>query len=198
MDKIAWKGTTLLAPVPPVLVTCGTLNEPNAITIAWTGIINSHPPKTYISVRKERYSYELITNSKEFVINLPSADIIRAIDYCGVKSGRDEDKLANAKLSVEKIKGYKCPMLQESPVSIACRVTEIIPLGTHDMFLADITDVYVAEELINEKGKLNLAKAKLCAYAHGEYFQLGKRVGTFGFSVKKRKRKPQNKKSNKK
>ncbi len=197
MEKIAWKGTTLLGPVPPVLVTCGTMSEPNALTIAWTGIINSHPPKTYISVRKERYSHEIISQTKEFVINLPSAPIIRAIDYCGVRSGRDENKLEATNLGTQKVKGYKCPMIEQSPVSLACKVTEIIELGTHDMFLADITDVYVAEEYMDEKGKLNLAKAKLCAYVHGEYFQLGKRVGTFGFSVKKRKRKPTNKKGKK-
>ncbi len=197
MEKIAWKGTTLLGPLPPVLVTCGTQNAPNAITIAWTGIINSHPPKTYISVRKERFSHEIISKNKEFIINLPTAPIIRAIDYCGVKSGRDENKFEKTGLGLQKVKGYKCPMLEQSPVSLACRVTEIIELGTHDMFLADITDVFVAEELMDEKGKLNLAKAKLCAYVHGEYFQLGKRVGTFGFSVKKRKRKPKQNAKNK-
>ncbi len=197
MEKIAWKGTTLLGPLPPVLVTCGTQSAPNAITIAWTGIINSHPPKTYISVRKERFSHEIISQNKEFIINLPTAPIIKAIDYCGVKSGRDENKFEKTGLGIQKVKGYKCPMLEQSPVSLACRVTEIIELGTHDMFLADITDVYVAEELMDEKGKLNLAKAKLCSYVHGEYFQLGKRVGTFGFSVKKRKRKPKNNAKNK-
>lgn len=191
MNKIEWKGSTLLAPVPPVLVSCGTMEAPNALTVAWTGIINSQPPKTYISVRPERYSHDIIKESGEFVLNLPTSAMVRAIDYCGVKSGRDENKIAAAKLSVQPVNGFACPMISESPVSLACRVTEIVCLGTHNMFLADIVAVHVAEELLNEDGKLRLAKAGLCAYAHGEYFALGKKIGDFGFSVKKRKKKPQ-------
>ncbi|MEG2924080.1 MAG: flavin reductase family protein [Oscillospiraceae bacterium] len=191
MDKTTWKGSALLAPVPPVLVSCGTMEKPNALTIAWTGIINTIPPKTYISVRPERYSYDLIRESGEFVINLTTAAIIRAVDYCGCKSGRDEDKLAMAKLTVQPSSAIDCPMIAESPVSIECRVCDIIPLGSHDMFLAEIVAVNVATELIGEDGRLRLAKAGLAAYAHGEYFALGKKIGDFGFSVKKRKKKPQ-------
>lgn len=191
MDKIAWKGSTLLAPVPPVLVSCGTFEQPNALTIAWTGIINSQPPKTYISVRPERHSYNIIKESGEFTINLPTSDIIRAIDYCGVKSGRDGDKLAGARLTVQPGVAVKCPQIEQSPVSLECKVTEIVHLGTHDMFLADIVGVNVAAELIGADGKLKLAKAHLATYAHGEYFALGKKIGDFGFSVKKRKKKPQ-------
>ncbi len=191
MSKVKWKGTTLLAPVPPVLVSCGDLENPNVLTVAWTGILNSQPPKTYISLRKERYSYDIIKQSKEFVINLPTSKIVRAVDYCGVKSGRDENKFETAKLTPLGVEDTNCPIVEQSPVSLVCTVSEIVELGTHDMFIADIKAVYVSEELINEKGKLCLAKASLCAFAHGEYFALGRKIGDFGFSVKKRKKKPQ-------
>lgn len=191
MDKISWQGTTLLAPVPPVLVSCGTAEAPNVLTVAWTGILNSQPPKTYISVRKERFSHELIRRGGEFVINLPTAALVRAVDLCGVKSGRDGDKFAAAHLTAQPVPDFDCPMVAESPVSLACRVADIVPLGSHDMFIADITAVYVAADLVDEAGKLHLAKAGLCAYAHGEYFALGRKIGDFGFSVKKKKKKPQ-------
>ncbi|MEG0179530.1 MAG: flavin reductase family protein [Oscillospiraceae bacterium] len=191
MDKLEWKGSTLLAPVPPVLVSCGSMDKPNALTIAWTGIINSQPPKTYISVRPERYSHDIIKENGVFVVNLPTAAIIKAVDYCGVKSGRDEDKLAAVKLTVSQCRETKCPMINESPVNIECRVSEIINLGSHDMFIADILNVYVNADIVGTDGKLRLAKAGLAAYAHGEYFALGKKIGDFGFSVKKRKKKPQ-------
>ncbi|HJC71325.1 MAG TPA: flavin reductase family protein [Candidatus Ruthenibacterium merdavium] len=190
MSKIQWKGSTLLAPVPPALVSCGTMDRPNALTIAWTGIINSQPPKTYISVRPERYSYDLISASREFVINLPTAEMVRAIDYCGVRSGRDENKFETQGLTALPVEGFSCPMVGEAPLSLVCRVTDIVKLGTHDMFLADIVSVYVDNSLVDGDGKLHLAKAGLCAYAHGEYFALGKKIGSFGFSVKKKKRAP--------
>ena len=190
MEKQKWKGSTLLAPVPPALVSCGTMEAPNALTIAWTGILNSQPPKTYISVRPERYSYGLIRDSGEFVINLPTAALVRAIDYCGVRSGRNEDKLSAMHLTVQPVEGFSCPMITESPLSIACRVTDVVPLGSHDMFVADIVSIYVASELVDEAGRLHLAKAGLCAYAHGEYFALGRKIGDFGFSVRKKKKKP--------
>ena len=191
MEKQMWKGSTLLAPVPPALVSCGTMDAPNALTIAWTGILNSQPPKTYISVRPERYSYDLIRNSGEFVINLPTAALVRAIDYCGVRSGRNEDKLAAMHLTTQTVEGFSCPMIAESPLGIACRVTDVVPLGSHDMFLADIVSIHVASDLVDEAGRLHLAKAGLCAYAHGEYFALGRKIGDFGFSVKKKRKKPQ-------
>lgn len=191
MPKTEWKGATLLAPVPPALVSCGTLEAPNALAIAWTGILNSQPPKTYISVRPERYSYGLIKASGEFIINLPTAALVRAVDYCGVRSGRSENKLAAARLTPEAVPGFAAPAIAESPLCLACRVTDIVPLGTHDMFLADIISVQVDEELIDANGRLCLARAGLCAYAHGEYFSLGRKIGSFGFSVKKKKKKPQ-------
>lgn len=191
MAKIQWKGSVLLAPVPPALVSCGTLQAPNALAVAWTGILNSQPPKTYISVRPERYSYGLIRESGEFIINLPTAALVRAIDYCGVKSGRNENKLAATHLTAQAVPGFSAPAIAESPLSLACRITDVVPLGSHDMFLADIVSVQVEEALVDANGRLRLAKAGLCAYAHGEYFALGRKIGDFGFSVKKKKKKPQ-------
>ncbi len=190
MAKLVWKGATMLAPVPPALVSCGTLERPNALTIAWTGILNSQPPKTYISVRPERFSHGIIRESGEFVVNLPTARLVRAIDYCGVRSGRNENKLAAMHLTAEAVEGFSAPAVAECPLSLACRVTDVISLGTHDMFLADIVSVLVDEALVDENGRLRLAKAGLCAYAHGEYFALGRKIGDFGFSVKKRKKRP--------
>ena len=191
MSKQVWKGSALVAPVPPALVSCGTLEAPNVLTVAWTGMLQSQPPKTYISVRPERYSHGLIKASGEFIINLPTAALVRAVDYCGVRSGRSENKLAAARLTPEAVPGFAAPAIAESPLCLACRVTDIVPLGTHDMFLADIISVQVDEELIDANGRLCLARAGLCTYAHGEYFALGRKIGSFGFSVKKKKKKPQ-------
>lgn len=187
MSKIKWKGGTLLAPVPPALVSCGTMEAPNMLTIAWTGIVNSEPPMTYVSIRPSRYSYNIIKESREFVINLPSSHIIRAIDFCGVRSGREINKFEACRLTCEKASVVAAPMVAESPVSLECRVTQIIPLGSHDMFLAEIIAVHVSETLIDDTGKLHLDKASLAAYSHGEYFALGKKIGSFGYSVKKKK-----------
>ena len=194
MKKVKWRGGALIAPLPPVMVTCGTEEKPNILTIAWTGILNTIPPKIYISVRPSRYSYNLIKESKEFVINLTPAELVRACDYCGVKSGDKFNKFEDMKLTTQKASVVSVPLLEQSPVSIECKVTDIVPLGSHDMFIADIVAVNVAEELIDSSGKLHLDKANLVAYSHGEYFELGKKLGTFGFSVQKKKKKPYNKK----
>ena len=188
MSKVKWKGGTLLAPVPPVLVTCGTQEKPNVFTVAWTGIINSDPPKTYVSVRPSRYSYGLIRETGTFVINLPTVDLVRSVDYCGVHSGRDKDKLMLCNLTAEKASEVETPLLAQCPLALECRVTEVMPLGSHDMFLADIVAVDVDENLLDASGKLCLDKAKLLAYAHGTYFGLGKRLGSFGFSVRKKRK----------
>ena len=187
MKKVTWKPGTLMAPVPPALISCAHGGKDNLITIAWTGIINSEPAKTYISVRPSRYSYDLIKQSGEFVINMPSSHIVRSIDFCGVKSGREIDKFAACKLTREKATKVSCPMVAESPVSIECKVTEIVPLGTHDMFIADIIAVNIDERYIDEKGKFHPEKCAFAAYAHGQYFALGKKIGSFGYSVKKKK-----------
>ena len=163
MSKQVWKGSALVAPVPPALVSCGTLEAPNVLTVAWTGMLQSQPPKTYISVRPERYSHGLITESREFVINLPTAALVRAIDYCGVRSGRDESKFEAMHLTALAASQLSCPLVGESPVNLECRVTDIVKLGgSHDMFIADIVAVNVDEELLDEKGRLRLAKAGLC------------------------------------
>lgn len=188
MAKITWKSSALLAPVPPALISCACGDKDNLITIAWTGILNTTPAKTYISVRPERYSYNLIKESGEFVINLPSQHIVRSIDFCGVRSGRDTDKFKACRLTREKASQVGCPMVAESPVSIECKVTEIVPLGTHHMFIADIVAVNIDERYIDEKGKFHIEKCALAAYAHGQYFALGKKIGSFGYSVKKKKR----------
>jgi len=184
-EKEKWPAGTLLAPVPAVLVTCGNMDKSNVFTVAWTGIINSTPAKTYISVRKERFSYDIIKNSKEFVLNLTTRDLVRATDFCGVRSGKKIDKFKEMQLTKQKANEVSCPLIAESPVNIECRVTDIVELGTHDMFVADILCVNIAKKLIDEKGKLNLDQANLIAYSHGEYFALGEKLGKFGYTVKK-------------
>lgn len=190
MAKMQWRGGALLAPVPPVLVTSGTIEKPNVCTVAWCGMLSTKPPKTYVSIRPSRYSYDLIKESGEFVINLPAASQVRNIDFCGVKSGRDTDKFEHCKFTALPSSMVSAPILEQSPVSIECRVEQIIPLGTHDMFLSEIVGVVIDEELLDEKGKLRLDQAGLATYAHGDYFALGKKIGSFGFSVRKRKKRP--------
>ena len=162
------------------------MEKSNIITIAWTGIVNSDPAMTYISVRPSRYSYDLIRESGEFVINLTNDKLIRATDLCGVKSGRDGDKFQLAKLTKEPASQLACPMIAESPISLECRVKQVLPLGSHDMFLAEIVAVNVDESLLDEKGKLHLSRAGLMSYSHGEYFGQGRRLGSFGCSVRKK------------
>lgn len=187
MDKkIKWPGGAMIAPVPAVLVTSGNMDKNNVMTVAWTGILNTIPAKTYISVRKERYSYNLIKESMEFVINLTTEELVRATDFCGVRSGKDMDKFEVMNLSRQKANEVSCPIIGESPVSLECKVTDIVELGSHDMFVADIVAVDVAEKLIDENGRLALEKANLIAYCHGEYFALGEKLGKFGYTVKKR------------
>ena len=192
MSKIAWKGGTLLSPVPAVMVSCGDMEKSGVFTVAWTGIINSTPPKTYISVRPSRHSYQMIKESGEFVINLTTEALVRATDSCGVLTGAKVDKFAKFGLTKEKAQEVNAPLIGESPLCLECRVTDVVPLGTHDMFIADIVAMDIEESLVDGDGKLHLEKAKLIAYSHGEYFALGKRLGSFGYSVRK-KRSPKKK-----
>jgi flavin reductase (DIM6/NTAB) family NADH-FMN oxidoreductase RutF len=192
LSKISWKGGALIAPLPPVLVTCGTMEKPNVLTIAWTGILNTLPPKTYVSVRPTRYSYDLIKQSSEFVINLTTSQMVKSVDFCGVRSGREIDKFAATGFTAEKASEVSCPMIEQSPVSLECRVVDIVPLGSHDMFIADIIAVNVDDRYIDKDGKLHLERCGLVAYAHGEYFELGKKIGSFGFSVRKKGKKKHN------
>ena len=186
MGKISLKPGAMLNPVPAVMVSCGEDDTKNIITVAWTGIINSDPPMTYVSVRKERHSHDIIEKSGEFVINLTTEKLAFATDYCGVKSGRDVDKFREQNLTPQKSKAVKCPSIAESPVNIECKVTEIKELGSHDMFMAEIVNVSVDEDLMDEKGRLCLDEAGLIAYNHGHYFGLKKaEIGRFGYSVMK-------------
>ena len=189
--KQSWKPGTMIYPVPAVLVSCGaTPEEYNLFTVAWTGTVCTDPPMCYISVRKERHSYEIIKRTGEFVINLTTVALARATDWCGVRSGRDYDKFKEMGLTAVPSAVVAAPALGESPVSIECRVREIVPLGTHDMFVADVVNVLVDEEYIDqESGKLDLERAQPMAYCHGEYFSLGKVLGHFGWSVRKKPRK---------
>jgi len=186
MSKIQWKPSTLLAPLPAVFVSCGTVLKPNVLTVAWTGIVCSDPAMTYISLRPQRYSYGLIANSGEFVINLATKALCPALDTCGVLTGAKTDKFKKCRLTPSESFTVSAPGIEESPLSIECRVKEIIKLGSHDMFLSMITAVDVDEDLIDEKGRLCLEKAGLVAFSHGEYAPLGKAVGSFGYSVKKK------------
>ncbi|AUS97820.1 flavin reductase [Clostridium thermosuccinogenes] len=195
MAKQQWKPSTLLNPVPVVMVTCADENgKPNIITLAWAGTINSDPPMVSISVRKERYSYNLIKDKGQFVINLVTRKLVRATDYCGVKSGRDIDKFEETKLTAEKASKVDVPLIKESPVNLECVVKDRIELGTHDMFIAEIVAVDVEDSLLDEKGKLCLEKADLVCYSHGEYWSLEKSLGFFGYSVAKRKNLKRNQK----
>lgn len=187
MSKITWPAGTLLAPVPPALISSGTVEKPNVMTAAWTGIIASEPAMTYVSIRPSRYSHEIILKSKEFVINLPDASLARATDFCGVKSGRDIDKFKHCHLTPLPSSKIAAPQIEECPISLECKVTEIRTFGTHDMFLAQIVAVNIDDKYLNSKGALNLQKASLLAYAHGFYYTLGRQIGKFGFSVEKKK-----------
>ncbi|MCI5999827.1 MAG: flavin reductase family protein [Clostridia bacterium] len=186
MSKTVFKPGTMLNPVPAVMVSCGDDTVNNIITIAWTGIINSDPPITYVSVRKSRYSHDIIERTGEFVINLTTEKLAFAADYCGVRSGRDVDKFKEMKLTAAESKEVSCPSIEESPVNIECRVMEMKEYPTHDMFIAEIVSVSVDDSLMDETGKLCLDEAGLVAYNHGHYFALQKKeIGRFGYSVMK-------------
>ena len=189
MSKVKLRGGAMLAPVPPVMVSCGNAEHKNILTVAWAGITNTIPPKTYISVRPKRHSYSIIKDSGEFVLNLTPSSLVRAADYCGMYTGAKVDKFEKCHLTPVQAEEVSAPMIGECPVSLCCRVTDVVPLGSHDMFLADILAVYVEDRLLDESGKLHLEKADLCAYAHGDYYALGKILGHFGFSAAKKKKK---------
>lgn len=184
--KEYFKAGNMLNPVPAVMVSCGTMEKSNIVTVAWCGNACTNPPMLYISVRPSRYSYDIIKESGEFVVNLVTSDMTYACDFCGVRSGRDIDKFKHLNLTKLESKYVKAPSIAESPVSIECKVREILPLGSHHMFLADILGVTIEKSLLDEKNRFNLDKAGLISYNHGEYFELGKYVGKFGYSVKKK------------
>ncbi|WP_066503593.1 flavin reductase family protein [Abyssisolibacter fermentans] len=189
MTKISWKAGNMIYPLPAVMVSCGNCKDNyNIITIAWTGTICTNPPMTYISVKPSRHSYDIIKETGEFVINLTCESLVKATDYCGVKSGRDFDKFKEMNLTIEKATKVDAPMIKESPVNIECKVKDIIPLGSHDMFTAEVVAVNIDDEYLDENNSFHLNKAKPICYSHGGYFGLGKKLGHFGFSVAKKKK----------
>ncbi len=186
MKKQVWKSGNMLYPLPAVMISCAREGErPNIITVAWAGTVCSDPVMVSISVRKERYSYDIIKETGEFAINLTTKDLTYATDYCGVKSGRDIDKFKEMHLTPMSASKIKCPIIGESPLSLECQVKEVIELGSHDMFIAQVVAVDVSEEYLDENGKFNLNDSGLMVYSHGEYFELGEKIGKFGYSVKK-------------
>lgn len=190
MAKEIWKPGNMLYPIPAVMVSCQKGNEkPNIVTVAWAGNICSDPAMLSISVRKERYSYDIIKETGEFVVNLTNTELTRAADWCGVRSGRDYDKFKEMKLTPQKSEKISAPGIAESPVNIECKVKQIVELGSHDMFIAEVVSVSVDDRFMDDKGRFDLKAAGLVAYSHGEYFALGKKLGKFGYSVaRKRKR----------
>ncbi|MBP5304249.1 MAG: flavin reductase family protein [Lachnospiraceae bacterium] len=190
MGKQYWNAGNMLYPIPAVMISCSKKDEkPNIITVAWAGTVCSSPAMVSISIRPERYSHDIIKETGEFVINLTTRKLLRACDYCGVKSGRDVDKFKEMKLTPLKSQKIEAPGIEESPVNIECKVTEIKPLGSHDMFIAEVVGVSIDEEYLDEKGKFHLNDTGLVTYSHGEYFTLGEKVGSFGYSVRKKDKK---------
>ncbi len=189
MAKVTWKGGALLAPLPPVMVTCGDFDTANIITVAWAGIINTHPPRVSISIRPTRHSYNLIKASGEFIINLTPASLVSAADYCGMYTGAKVDKFAQTGLHKEVASQVACPMIAECPLCLECKVIDVQPQGTHDLFLAEVIATHVDDSLLDEKGKLCLERAGLAAFAHGTYYALGDVIGKFGFSATKENKK---------
>ncbi len=185
MARIDLKAGALTAPLPPVLVTVRSGGVSNIITIGWTGILATNPPKTYISVRPSRHSYEMLKESREFVINLAPASLSVAVDFCGIYTGAKLDKFEKCALTERESREVAAPTIAECPIALECRVSDIIPMGTHDVFMADIVSVSVDESIVDKNGKIRYDKADLLAYVHGEYFRLGDRVGKFGFSTDK-------------
>ncbi len=198
MSRKIWKAGTFVYPIPAALISCGTMEKSNILTIAWTGIINTDPAMVYISVRPNRYSYNIIKKNKEFVINLTNKDLAFATDWCGVRSGKDYDKFKEMKLHKEKAKFVKCPIIKESPVAVECKVKEIVELGSHHMFIAEVLSIDADEKYMDDKGSFDISKCNLIAYANGGYYPLGKKIGKFGYSVQRKKKKKKNTNNRKK
>ncbi len=186
MAREVFRGGTLLSPLPPALVTVGDAEKNNIITVAWTGILCSNPPVTYISVRPTRYSHSFLGVGAEFVIHLPSASQAKKVDYCGIYTGAKVNKAEKCGFTLIPSTRVATPTISDCPLALECRVTQVIPLGSHDMFMADILAVTADDSLMDEAGKLHMERAELCAYCHGEYYALGRRLGKFGFSAARR------------
>ena len=192
MAREIWKAGTFIYPLPAVLVTSGDMEKSNILTVAWTGIINTNPAMCYISVRPERYSYNLIKEKGEFVINLTNEALAYATDWCGVRSGEKYDKFKEMKLTKEKAKFVQCHIIKESPVAVECKVKEIKELGSHHMIIAEVLSIDADKKYIDESGAFDISKCDLIAYSNGKYYTLGKKIGKFGFSVEKKKNKSKN------
>lgn len=186
INKVRWKAGNMIYPLPAAMVSCGNSEIANIVTVGWTGTICTNPAMTYISLRPSRYSYDLIKDSGYFVINLTTEALLKATDFCGVRSGRDYDKFKEMGLTVERDEETGCPMILESPVSVVCETVEIKELGSHHMFIALVKSVYIDERYMDEKGKFQLNETGLIAYSHGSYLSLGEEIGTFGYSVRKK------------
>ena len=193
MARAIWKPGTFIYPIPAVLVTCGDMQNANIMTVAWTGILNTNPAMCYISVRPERYSYQLIKEKGEFAINLTTEEVAFATDWCGVRSGRDYDKFEEMHLTKEKAQMIDCPIIAESPVAVECRVVEIKEYGSHHTFIAEVLSIDADEKYIDETGAFDISKCDLIAYCNGGYYPLNQRIGKFGFSVQKKKGKKKRK-----
>ncbi len=188
MSRAIWKSGTFIYPLPAVLVTSGDMEKSNILTVAWTGITNTNPAIVYISVRPERYSYQLIKENKEFVINLTNEELAYATDWCGVRTGAKYDKFKEMKLTKEKAQFVKAPLIKESPVAIECKVIEEKDYGSHTMFVAEVLSIDADETYIDENGAFDISKCNLITYANGGYYTLGKKIGKFGYSVQKKKK----------
>lgn len=186
MARVYWKGSALLAPVPSVLVTSGTMESANVLTVGWTGVVATHPPKVSVSIRPERHSYEMIRSSGEFVINLVPASLCETADYVGTVTGRCVDKFAKTGLTLLPSKEVAAPSIAECPLSLECRVTDVLPQGSHHLFLADVVSVSVEDSLLDQNGKLHLDRIPLLVFAHGEYFTIGKKLAPIGFSMSRK------------
>ncbi|MCH5151292.1 MAG: flavin reductase family protein [Clostridiales bacterium] len=186
MTKVQLKGANLLAPLPAVMVSVGDMEKSNIITVAWTGTVCSVPPRLYISIRHDRYSYEMLKSSGEFVINFTTDKLLPACDWCGIRSGKEVDKFAEMKFTKGKANCVSTPLIVESPINIECKVFDVLNLGSHDMFLADVLAVDVDEEYLDENGAIDYSKAHLVNYQHGNYYASGKHLGRFGFAAQKK------------
>lgn len=185
MSKTILKGAPLLAPLPVIMATVGDMQNSNIITIAWTGVVCSQPPRVYISVRHERHSYEMLKKSNEFVINFVSERLLAACDYCGIRSGRDIDKFAEMKFSMLPATQVSAPLIAESPINMECKVFDVLNLGSHDMFLADVVAIHVDDDIMTD-GKIDYRKANLVNYQHGEYYATGRHLGRFGYAAQRK------------
>lgn len=187
-NKIYWPPASLLAPVPAVMVSCGTVEKSNIITIGWCGILSTRPPRLYISVRPERHSYGIIKDSGEFVVNLTPSSLTEVADYCGTVTGKKVDKAAKTGLTLIPSKEVSAPTIENCPMALECRVFDIVKSGSHDIFLSDIVSVSLNEELLDKNGRLHLEKADLLVYSHGEYFRMGAKIGKIGISMENKKK----------